>query len=223
MPEEHGAAYNELRGRITELVRAAPAAALNAPAPATPAWRIRDVLAHLVGVANDVICGRIEGIASDAWTGAQVDARTATAPGELIEEWDEYGPQFAARLSAAPAEIAGQALLDAATHEHDMRHALDRPGARDTDAVAIGWTWMVGARTRAGGAPLRFVSEFEELVGGSGEPLATVEASRFELMRASTGRRTASEVEAYTWTPAPQADLILAGPIFALRTSPLGE
>ena len=31
------------------------AAALDVPAPATPEWRVRDVLAHMVGVADDIV------------------------------------------------------------------------------------------------------------------------------------------------------------------------
>ena len=36
--------------------------------PATPEWRAHDVLAHLVGVTDDVVNGRLDGIATDAWT-----------------------------------------------------------------------------------------------------------------------------------------------------------
>ena len=65
----------ELRVRVIELVRDVDPAVLDRPAAATPGWRVRDVLAHMVGVSDDVVNGRLDGIASDEWTGAQVERR----------------------------------------------------------------------------------------------------------------------------------------------------
>src|SRR5215831_272712 len=138
MSESHAVAYKALRGRVREVVEAADPAALDTVVPATPEWRARDVLAHLVGVTDDVVNGRLDGIASDPWTQAQVDARRDRPAAELLAEWDETAPQFESMLAAAPAEIAGQALFDAATHEHDLRNALGTPGARESDAVDSG-------------------------------------------------------------------------------------
>src|SRR5689334_25417189 len=100
-------------------------------------------------------------------------------------------------LAAGPMEITGQALYDAVTHEHDIRHALGRPGARDADAIAHGWEWFVAVRTASGAPAVRFVTDQGDDVAGTGEPGVTVHASRFELVRATTGRRTRSEIESY--------------------------
>jgi hypothetical protein len=127
-------------------------------------------------------------------------------------------------LEAAPAEISGQALFDAVTHEHDLRNALGAPGARDTDAVEIAWDWILAARTQMGAPPIKLVTETGARVAGQGEPKATVEAPRFELLRASAGRRSAKEVAAYRWDPKPDPALLLASTdIFSLRTDPLNE
>jgi uncharacterized protein (TIGR03083 family) len=223
MSEPHAVAYKALRGRVREVVEAADPAALDAIVPATPEWRARDVLAHLVGVTDDVVNGRLEGLASNAWTQAQVDARTERPVAELLVEWDETAPQFESMLAAAPAEIAGQALFDAATHEHDLRNALGSPGARESDAVDTGWDWIVGARTRAGEHALCFVIDGREQASGVGDEVARVEASRFELFRAVAGRRTADEVSDYGWDREPDAQLLLGAEIFTLRTASLGE
>jgi uncharacterized protein (TIGR03083 family) len=223
MSESHAVAYKALRGRVREVVEAVDPAALDAIAPATPQWRARDVLAHLVGVTDDVVNGRLDGLASDAWTQAQVDARADRPVGELLVEWDHTAPQFESMLAAAPAEIAGQALFDAATHEHDLRNALGAPGARESDAVDTGWEWMVGARTRGGAHAIRFVIDGDEQSSGVGEAVARVEASRFELFRAVAGRRTPDEVAGYGWNRPPDAQLLLGAEIFALRTVSLGE
>ena len=39
---------------------------------ATPAWSLHDLLAHIVGVADDVVSGRVDGYASADWTRRQV-------------------------------------------------------------------------------------------------------------------------------------------------------
>ncbi len=223
MSESHAVAYKALRGRVREFVEATDVSALATGVPATPGWRAHDVLAHMVGVADDVVHGRLDGIASDSWTGAQVDARATVASADLFTEWDEFGPQFEVMLAAAPAEIAGQALFDAATHEHDLRNALGARGARDTDAIGIGWDWLLDARTRGGAPLLLFVIDGEEQASGTGDVVARIGASRFELFRAVAGRRTAAEIARYEWSCEPTAELVLASEIFSLSEHSLAE
>jgi uncharacterized protein (TIGR03083 family) len=215
--------YRDLRARVSELIRAADPEAFDGPSPATPEWRVHDVLSHMVGVTDDVVNGRLDGVATDPWTAAQVDARrTRTAP-ELLDEWERTAPQFEAVLDGAPPEIVGQALFDAVTHEHDIRCALGTPGARDSDALVIAWNWLLGARARGGAPPVRFLTEVGEVVAGSGDPEYSVEASRFELLRATVGRRSPDEIARYGWDPAPNAELLVAAEIFTLRDTPLNE
>ena len=100
---------------------------------ATPKWRAHDVLAHLVGVSRTTSC--TAGSKASPPTRGRRRRSTGARPcrsTDLLAEWDEYGPQFEDLLAAAPAEIAGQALFDAATHEHDLRNALSarRPRQR---------------------------------------------------------------------------------------------
>jgi uncharacterized protein (TIGR03083 family) len=223
MTEQHALVQAELRVRVTELVRDVAPAVLDQPAAATPGWRVRDVLAHMVGVSDDVVNGRLDGIASDAWTGAQVERRRNVTIGELLGDWEHYGPEFEKLLTSAPEEIAGQAVFDAATHEHDVRQAIGRPGARDSDAMDLSWQWLVSTRTRAGAPAIRFVTEWGDELAGTGEPQVTVHAPRFELLRATTGRRTAEEIASYEWDPAPDATFLLAAPFFTIRTESLAE
>lgn len=220
---EMGDAYAGVRERVTALVRETGDDRLQQPSPATPGWTAHDVLAHLVGVTEDVVDGRLDGIATDSWTQAQVDRWRDRGTPALLAAWDGYGPRFEAMMDAAPREAAGQAVFDAFTHEHDLRVALGRPGARDSDAMAIAWSWIVDARTRAGAAAVRFVTEAGEAVAGAGEPVATVRASRFELLRAFSGRRTASEIAAFGWDGEPRPELMIVAPIFSMREAPLGE
>src|SRR5258708_7257133 len=223
MTEQHAAVQAELRVRVTELAREVDPSRLDQPAAATPGWRVRDVLAHMVGVSDDVVNGRLDGIASDAWTAAQVERRRNVSIAELLGDWEQYGPDFEKLLATAPEEIAGQALFDAATHEHDVRQAIARPGARDSNAMDLSWEWLVSTRTSAGAPAIRFITEHGETVAGAGDPHVTVRAPRFELLRATTGRRTAKEIASYEWEPAPDAALLIAAPFFTIRTDSLGE
>ncbi len=223
MSEREANAYDGVRQRVTELLAEFPAAVVDRPVPATPEWDVRGVLSHLVGVTDDVVNGRLEGVASDAWTAAQVDARRNSSVADLLAEWDDRAAAFATMLIAAPPEVGGQAVFDGATHEHDLRHALGRPGAREADAVAVGWEWVVGARTRLAGPAIRLVTEHGDDTVGAGECRVTVRAPRFELFRATCGRRSVSEIESYAWEPDAQPLLLLGGPIFRLRDVPLAE
>jgi uncharacterized protein (TIGR03083 family) len=223
MSESHATSYRELRLRVSDVIRQADASAIARPAPATPGWRVHDVVSHLVGVPDDVVNGRMDGLASDAWTQVQVDKRADHSAADLLTEWEAIGPAFEALLAAAPAAIAGQAVFDAASHEHDLRHAIGAPGARESDAITEAWNWIVGARTRNGEHGLCFVIDGDEEVSGTGDVVATIEASRFELFRAVSGRRTANEIEQYKWDRDPEPTLLLAAEIFSLREVPLHE
>lgn len=221
---DHGDVYAALRSRVAALVRAADARVIDAVVAATPDWRVRDLVAHMVGVTADVVNGRLDGVASDAWTARQVDERAEANLDHLLREWDEHAPAFDAVLRDLPDAVSGQAIFDAATHEHDLRHALGAPGARDSDAVGVAWDWIAGARAGFGATSVRIVADGEDaLVVGAGEPVATVRASRFELFRAMTGRRTAAEISAYDWDRAPDPKWLLAAPVFTLRAESLGE
>jgi uncharacterized protein (TIGR03083 family) len=223
MSEREATAYRAVRERTIEVVRGASPAALEEVAPATPKWRVRDVLAHMVGVTGDALAGRLDGVATDPWTAAQVDARRGVSVAEMIDEWQQCGPPFDGALVAIPEPTAKQAVLDAITHEQDIRHALRVPGARDTDAIEIGFEFCCFGRTAGKLPALRVVTEGGVAVAGAGEPVASVETSQFEFVRASTGRRSADEIAAYRWDASVDPKMILVAPIFTMRSTPLGE
>src|SRR6266700_514355 len=53
------AAYAETQARLAELVRDLPSERLATTVPASPAWDVKDVVAHLTGLAGDVLAGLI--------------------------------------------------------------------------------------------------------------------------------------------------------------------
>jgi uncharacterized protein (TIGR03083 family) len=223
----HAAAYLGVRERIGQLVRAATPDQLDAIAPATPDWRVRDILSHLVGVATDVVNGNVADAAADHWTAAQVDARSDRSLDALLEEWDDSGTQVDAIILALPTVITGQLVADAVTHEHDLRNALGRPGARDSDALVLGVSWVIsalgGVYDAAGMPATRYESDAVTATAGTGAVDTTVRASTFELGRAIAGRRTVVEIAGYEWTPEPRPERVLALPLFTPPVRSLGE
>jgi uncharacterized protein (TIGR03083 family) len=214
-------AYRDSRGRVRDLLSNAGAGAVEQVAPAAPAWRVHDLLAHLSGVAADITAGNLEGVATDEWTAAQVETRRDWPVERMLDEWDEHGAAVDVVIPQFPELIAGQLLVDTATHEQDIRGALDAPGARDASSIALAFAPM--ARFALSGG-LRLHSEYETVVTGDGDPspTTTVRAPRFEFFRAMTGRRSLDQIRAYEWSGDPRPEDLVIG-IFTARTSPLVE
>jgi len=217
-------AYRGVRERMTELLRAMDGTQTEAVVPAAPDWSVRDLVSHVVGVTADVAAGRLEGAGSDPWTAVQVEARRGRSIDELVAEWEDTTPAFEAALLAADPVQAAQAVFDATTHEHDLRGALDRPGARDSDGVDVGWGWATAIvaqlRDGYGTGAIRLTTEDGASVFGSGEPTAAVSADRFELWRAMTGRRSHDQVRAWAWDGEPAVEAVCLLPA---RKTPLVE
>ena len=225
-----GAAYAGIRQRVNEVLEGAADRA-DEPVHACPEWRVRDLVAHFAGVCDDVLGGRLEGAGSDRWTAVQVEARRARPMDEVLAEWNERAAQLEGMLdSFGPA--GHQMVMDAVTHEHDLRAALGAAGARDSDAVAIGTDWLLrayhGATAAAGGAGVRAVST--DGAGATWSPdeeravVATVTASAFDLLRTFSGRRTEAEVRSLAWEGDVDAALatLSFGP-FRLPSEPIGD
>jgi uncharacterized protein (TIGR03083 family) len=192
-------AYRELRQRVTGLVRAR-ADDLDATAPATPRWRIRDIVAHLAGICDDVAHGRLEGVGTDEWTSAQVEPRRHWPIEQLLADWQHHANAIEPMLGNFPPIVVGQMIADAVTHEQDVRGALHAPGGRDSIALAIAYDWgsdRLGERLDAQRAgTLVLDTDDGSKTVGTGDPVTRVHADRFELVRAFTGRRSRAQLQA---------------------------
>jgi uncharacterized protein (TIGR03083 family) len=211
--------YRDLRLRVIDLVGDQPSEVVEQLAPGTPEWRVRDVVAHLGGVCDDIAHGSLEGVASDAWTDAQVAKRRDWPFARVLDDWIEHA-QVVEPMMNAIGHPMGQMLFDAWTHEQDVRGALGVPGARSGTAVELALQWLVdtnGAGLPAGvlaPAPLRVIADGEELVLGSGEPGTTVRTSKFEFLRALAGRRSLDQVRALDAAGAPLESVLFFGGFF---------
>ena len=209
---DYSAAYRGARERIIELVRNAPPERQMMIAPATPEWRVHDVVAHLAGATSDVLAGRLEGVGSDPWTAVQVENRRNVPTAVVLDEWETNSVQIDPMVPAF-GYASGQIVLDAATHEHDIRDAFGQPGARDTDAVHIASNWaaqrIAEARAQAGHGAIRFETNLWSETLGDEEATAAVSVDAFELLRGSTGRRSLGQITAWEWSGDARPELVV--------------
>lgn len=194
-------AYRETRSRMSALLRAIddPAVAQRR-VPTCPEWTVTDLAAHVTGVAADLVAGRLEGVGTDPWTETQVNDRKGRSLAALVDEWDEVGAALEAAFVDAP--VPDQLVFDTVTHEHDLRTAIDRPGARDHEAITIGLrfprdVWPLVA-AGSGVPPLRVLAGPIEF-GVGDDPDVTLELEPFEALRAFTGRRSVAQLRALPW------------------------
>ncbi len=126
-------AYRALRERVSGLMRDADPAALDAIAPATPEWRVRDVLAHMVGVNTDIVTGTLDGVGTDPWTAVQVDTRRDVPIDEMLEEWETNragrGHRGVARSRGRPVAATTRARTSTTSGgpRHDPARTSRRP------------------------------------------------------------------------------------------------
>ena len=170
----------------------------------------------MAGVCDDIANGNMAGVATDAWTQAQVDKRADWRFSTILDDWAEHAAAIEPQMNAFGQPI-GQMVFDAWTHEQDMRGALGLVGGRDSSAMEISWEWFVQANqavVASEPAALLLVTEVGEIHLGGGEPVATVRTSRFEFLRAVTGRRSRAQVRGFDTDGVPVDGIIFSSDFF---------
>lgn len=129
------------RERLIEFLRTISADDWTAPSLCSQ-WRVRDVVAHLVGNVADVIAQNLEGAGSEAYNNRQVEERAALTPAAILAEWEEKAPRLDAFFAGMDAELweaplpglggtigwgVQRLLEDLWVHAHDVRLPLDEP------------------------------------------------------------------------------------------------
>ena len=191
--------YLVAQERIDELVRPLDDAGLARPVPACPGWTVRSVVSHLAATPEWVATGRLSGLPTDEDTAAQVAELAEVAVPDVLDRWAASAPVFAEMVAAGD---VWPAVIDVVTHEHDIRHALGRPGARDSDAVAL--LADVLLRWWSPSRPVEVVTANRTVRRGpEGEDRVRWTSTDFEVVRARMGRRSRAQLTAMDWSGDP--------------------
>src|SRR3954464_12032886 len=120
---EWGALYREHVTEVAALASSLTDAQLTTRVPATPAWTVHEVYAHLAGAAADGLTGRMDGAPSPAWTARHVAERSQRAVSELVAELQANEEAVAGSLDGSPFPAA---VFDISVHHADLHEALGK-------------------------------------------------------------------------------------------------
>ncbi len=218
-----GVVYDDVRRDISELVTSLEERELQSRAPATADWSIRDIVAHLTGVAEGALAGNFprEFFAAfgqpdavdklNSWTSDHVAVRKNEALETILEEWEKHAAALMPLLEGeAPVSpefppFADRTLVtDAGVHQQDIYGALGLERGRDSAPVKVGssgYAAIMDIRMREAGAdPLLLDAGEKQWTVGGDAPAGSVRATRFEFFRALSGRRSPEQIRAYEWS-----------------------
>ena len=148
-----GALYRANVEALSELAPTLTEQELATVVPATPAWTVREVLAHLAGGASDAVTGRMDGAPSPEWTARHVDERVQLPVADLMTELREHRDAVAASVVDNPRPAL---VWNIVVHHADLHEALGLPRLPDQ-------LWMPIAEALAprAGAAADAVSPYE--------------------------------------------------------------
>ena len=201
--EERAVAYAECRARVRALLQGVDDVQTETVVPACPEWSVRNLTAHLAGVARDLVEGRPPSGDPQVWVDQQVRDRSDRSVRELLDEWDGVGPAFEDLLRARPRAFGGL-LYDVVVHEHDAASALGMKSDRSStgvklclDIVALTIAKDLAAHDLAA---VRFTDGTTTWEVGDGEVEFSVESDAFSLMRFLGSRRSLDQMRACNFT-----------------------
>lgn len=189
-------AYRASRHRLTEIARGITSDAERAIVPTCPAWTVRDLISHNVGLASDLSAGRVPSGDTQKWVDDMVTARAETPVAEQLNEWEDSGAAFEALLLERPQLAA--LVVDVVSHEHDLAGALGITS--DRTAAEIGLVLDLTRRSTGkdlaahGLSAVELVTTDRTWQYGEGDVELTVRGSAFELFRLTGGRRSMNQL-----------------------------
>jgi uncharacterized protein (TIGR03083 family) len=207
MSVDAGDVYRHVRERFVDMLAAQPRSAGRLRVPATPAWTVHDVLAHVIGLTADLNALRFpddDDPGGDRFAAAQVASRVDRTFEELVAEWGREAPKFEDGLRVFGYEFGSHFVGDLLTHFHDVRAALGLPDDPEPVAVSVALDHYAGfvheRLTDVGEGSLRFVTEERDAVVGADGLIATLTVDAFELLRCLSARRSLAHIRSLPWT-----------------------
>ncbi len=173
--------------------------------PATPAWSVRDAVAHVVGIAGDLNAQRFDVTDPDEWTARQVHERQQATLDDLDVEWQREAEIFEVGLRLMGYDVGSHFVGDLLHHASDIHHALGLARIDDHEALVVGLDFYLRSchgnlvAQDVGGLVVETSdSPQQRWTLGTGSEVAALKASRYQLFRALGGRR--SEHHSARWT-----------------------
>jgi uncharacterized protein (TIGR03083 family) len=199
-----GLVYEGLRQELIALMRAVPPDDLERPVPASPEWRVRDVLAHVAGLTADLNGGDLGLGDPEEWTAKQVERFRAGTIDDVVAAWDHEAETFEAGLRLFGYQVGNHFVGDLFVHLTDVQVALGRPVDRDGIAMWIALDWYLDSLdeslAEAHVGALAVESGPETRIVGPGDVSAGVTVEPFEMLRACAGRRTLAAIRSFAWS-----------------------
>ena len=198
-------AYIEFRSRIVSLIREIPESQASLSVPLCPDWEVSSLISHIVGIPEDILAGRMEGVATDAWTQAHVDRHEGESLAQLADIFLSTAPEFDVVLPHIPSPVNSQLVMDAITHEHDLRHAVGRAGAQNSAAVDVALGFLLNM--------------VYTIAPGRAQELSDSGVSRYELLRSLSGRRSIEQMNQLGLDGSQIATLLKGTPMASPQTA----
>jgi uncharacterized protein (TIGR03083 family) len=171
-------------------------------------WTVKDLMAHVVGIASDVANRRLDGVGSAEQNQRQVDERKGRSPRELLDEWKTEGALLEDGVRTLDDDFwnapysenfnVGQALQrmveDIWTHGQDIRIPLGDGTEAGPGTIS---TLEVGSRelevrlprlAPSVGSVAIDTGDFSSSVDGPGDIAVTITGDPVALALVSTGR-----------------------------------
>jgi hypothetical protein len=154
-----------------------------------------------VAVIEDVNGGLLSGPPDDAWTAGQIARRAGRPTGDVLDEWAELSPPFERLLSSTP---VWPALMDAVSHEHDVRAAVGDAGGRDLEVIsACGLRLIKAFRDQPDLAVLKVTVDGDDVLAGDERGVVHLVTTAWEAFRFRLGRRSLRQIQEMDWTGDP--------------------
>jgi uncharacterized protein (TIGR03083 family) len=170
------------------------------PVPACPEWTVTDLLGHLTGIAERVL---------ERHGGTPPPAPAPPDVPGLLDRWDAMGEELDGLLAEAGGRSGEIMVMDAYTHELDLRAALGVAPPDEHLAWAPSFEVLVrGFSGSVAGRGLRALrvrsTGGSEWTAGYGRATASLTAPAHDLYRALAGRRSPAQLAVLDWSEAPE-------------------
>jgi hypothetical protein len=197
------AVWRSVGDRILSLLGTAHESVLEKPVPTVEGAVVGSVLEHLIATSNKASENRAGVV--DSPVGLPSPPATDRRPdslADLLVRWEKAAGSICDQVESDPA-LATTLITYAVMAEHDLRTAIDSPGARSDTAVKIALDELSGRFSdraeRAQLPALRVTVEQWGTIIGDGSAVSCVVADRFEFVRAMSGRRSGAEIRQWNW------------------------